>query len=316
MKPTKLLKTLVFILTLLMLTACGTAAPKTDSDTPTVLATNFALYDIARQVAGDEARVEMLLAPGAEAHDYEITLSDAARIAGADLFLCVGGESEDWVGDVFASMDPGEEPRTLCALDCCLTLEETRVEGMQEDEEEEEEEGAVDEHVWTSFGNMKRIAEAVAGELSVLCPDSADKVAGNAADFAARADALADEYRAVIGDAARRLIVVADRFPYAYLAEEMGLDYCAAFSGCTSNVEASLATVNFLVEKVKSEGIPAVLILELSDGRCADAVSRETGCGIMTFYSGHNVSPEDFAAGVTYLDLAARNLAVLKEVLN
>ena len=130
------------------------------------------------------------------------------------------------------------------------------------------------------------------------------------------AGTLEAEYRAVVDGAARRTMVVADRFPFLYLAKEMGLEYYAAFSGCSSNVEASLATVNFLVNKVKEEGIPAVFIIEFSDGKCAEAVARETGCRILTLYSGHNVTPEEFSAGITYFDLLRRNLDALKTALN
>ena len=127
--------------------------------------------------------------------------------------------------------------------------------------------------------------------------------------------ALREEYAEIFGGTDRRFIAVADRFPFRYLAEEWDLSYIAAFSGCSSNTEASLATVNALVDAVKENGLPAVFVIELSDGRCASAVARETGCGILTLESGHNVTKADFDSGVTLLELMERNLAALKTVL-
>ena len=280
-----------------------------------VVATNFVLYDTARSLAGDFADVRMLLAPGAEAHEYELTLADADLISRADLFLYVGGESEDWVGDLFASMGEEDRPLSFRAADCAELREEEEIEGMQSEGVHGEEE-EFDEHVWTSFGNLFAIARGASEAMKDRFPEYADRVDENLGRYEAEMEALEREYREMAESAARRTVVFADRFPFLYLAKELGLEYYAAFSGCSSNVEASLATVSFLVNKVKEEGIPSVFIIEFSDGKCAEAVAVETGCGIRTLFSGHNVSPEDFARGITYADLLRLNLEALRAALN
>lgn len=311
-------KILSVLLTLLLLAgsfaSCTESERKPDGEKPLVVATNFVLYDTARTLAGDLAEVRMLLPPGADAHEYELTLADAALIADADFFLYVGGESEDWVYDLFASMKEEDRPKSCRILDTAGVWNEEVKEGMQTEETEEED--AVDEHVWTSFGNLLGIAEQIDLGLRELCPKQKDV-------FLERLDAYRDEvreieaaYREAVDGAARKTLVFADRFPFLYLVKELGLDYFAAFSGCSSNVEASLATIHFLVTKVEEEGIPAVFVIELSDGKCAEAVARETGCAVLTLCSGHNVTPEEFEGGITYFDLLRRNLEALKTALN
>ena len=312
----RILAAVLLLAAALTLTAagCGTRAEK---DMPLVVATNFALYDIARQVAGECASVEMLLPPETESHGYEITLADAAKIGQSDLFVYVGGESEDWVFDLLGGMREEERPRTMAAIEACGVREESS-DGILEPEDEEEggeEEPEADEHVWTSFENVKKIAEEFARNLSALLPGRAGEIEASLADYLGKVSALREEYAAFFGGTERRFIAVADRFPFRYLAEEWDLSYIAAFSGCSSNTEASLATVNALVDAVKENGLPAVFVIELSDGRCASAVARETGCGILTLESGHNVTKEDFDSGVTLLELMERNLAALKTVL-
>ena len=70
---------LSLFLSLVLLTglfsSCLTAEPKPSGDKPLVVATNFAVFDIARQVAGDSAEVGMLLPPETESHGYEVTLA-------------------------------------------------------------------------------------------------------------------------------------------------------------------------------------------------------------------------------------------------
>ena len=279
------------------------------------VATNFAVYDILRSVAGDTAEVEMLLPPETESHDYEITLADAAKIARADVFVCIGGESEDWVWDTLGTMDPADQPRVLCAMDVCRTVEETDDGIFETAEAGIHDDPETDEHVWTSFGNIRAIARAAADALNAEDPGNSAAREENLARFLGELDGLEQEYAALFASTDKRLIAVADRFPFRYLAEEWGLECVAAFSGCSSNVEASLSTVNALVETVRKNGLPGVFKIEMSDGRCADAVARETGCAVWTLQSGHNVTKEEFDAGVTLTELMRRNLTVLGEAL-
>lgn len=305
-------KIIIFLLSLTLLLSFASCAKKTDDDRIKIVATNFAMYDLARAAAGDTADVTMLLPPGNESHDFEAALSDVAAIADCDLFIYVGGESEDWVYDVLESLG-SSKPNTFCAVDSVALLNEETVEGMESDGEDKVE---ADEHVWTSLGNAAALVNAIADEISALPGADGEQICANAAAYADEILALKDEMADMIAHAERNTIVVADRFPFLYLAKECGLDYYAAFSGCTSATEPSLATVNFLIEKVKSEDIPAVFVIEFSDGKTAKAVASETGCEILTLHSAHNVSKEDFDGGVTYLDIMRRNLDALKTALN
>ena len=303
------------VLMLLSLVSCGVRVEKVHSK-PSIVTTNFAMFDFARAVAGNCADVMMLLTPGNESHDFEATLTDIAAISNADLFVYVGGESEDWVYDVFDSLYPAAPTDdlplcTFCALDAVETYDEEIVEGMAPTDEENEE-TAPDEHVWTSLTNAMSLVASLADKLSEIDGDNAETYRANADKYIAQLDAVKDDLTEVVTNAKRHTIVVADRFPFRYLAEEFALEYYAAFSGCTSATEPPLSTVNFLTEKVKSENIPAIFVIEFSDGKTAKAVADECGCEILTLHSAHNVSLEDYRAGVTYADIMRRNLDALK----
>ncbi len=312
-KTISILLTAVMIFGICLMNSCSDDRTNSDGK-PQVLATNFAMYDIARGIAGDTAGVSMLLPPETEAHEYELTLSDAGKIDVADLFVCVGGESEDWVFDLMDSMREEERPRTVYAIDAAQTADEALVSAIEREEGGEETEP--DEHVWTSFENIRRIADAVAENLSLVLPDKADVIAGNLAAYKAEADRLEAEYRERLANRARNTIVVADRFPFLYLTEEFGLEHIAAFTGCSSNVEASLATISALISEVRRVGAPAVFVIEFSDQKCAEAVAKETGCKIMTLNSAHNVSKEQYQNGVTLFELMLENLDALEAALS
>lgn len=302
-------------LALLSLSGCS-ASENNDDGRLKIVATNFALYDFAENVCGDLANVTMLLPLETESHDFEATLGDIDKIASSDLFIHTGGESEDWVEDVFASLESMNiSVSTVCAAEIVETFDEEIVEGMQSDGEEDEED-SFDEHVWTSIPNAEEIIRAISAEVSRLEPDIAGEVSIRSEEYIAQLDEIDAEIMETVNTAKRRTIIVADRFPFRYFAERYSLEYYAAFSGCTSNTEPTLSTINFLIEKVRSEEIPVVLTIEFSDKKCAMAVADETGCGILELHSAHNVTKEDFDSGVTYAELMRRNLEVLKIALN
>ena len=308
-----------------LLAACGApaqaAAPSTQEDGRlSVVATIFPPYDFTRQIAGDAVDLTMLLPPGAESHSYEPTPKDIITIQNADVFIYAGGESDAWIEDILASMDTSDMA-VLSMLDMVDAVEEELVDGMQEEHEEEEgghEEEApeYDEHVWTSPQNAQLIVAALAETLQEKDAANADAYRANADAYTQKLQALDAQFQQVVDNAARHTIVFGDRFPFRYLADAYGLDYYAAFPGCSTETEPSAGTIAFLIDKVKAESIPAVFHIELSNEKMADTICEDTGAQKLLLHSCHNVSREDMDAGVTYLSLMEQNVLGLKEALN
>lgn len=304
-----------------------------------LVCTSFPPFDLARSVAGDQAELTMLLKPGAESHTYEPTPQDIKKIAGADLFITVGGENDAWVDHLLDSLGD-KKPEIFKLVEAVDTVEEELVEGMEDEEEHEHEhahehesshkidkdeakheaneddEHEIDEHVWTAPKNFSLMAEKLASRLAEMDPEHAERFAENARTTAQQFDKLDKEIRQIVDHAKRKTLIFADRFPLRYFADAYGLDYFAAFSGCSVNTEASPKTVAFLIDKVKEEKIPVVFSIEFSSGQMADAVCEATGAKHRTFHSCHNISADELARGETTLSLMEKNLEVLKEALN
>lgn len=318
-----------------LLAGCGTERAEgvseevQDDGRISVVTTIFPQYDFVRQIAGENVELKMLLKPGEETHSYEPTPQDIIAIQNSDIFIYVGGENDAWVEDILESM-PEADMRTLKLMDCVDTVEEEHVEGMQEQpghsheeeeshEDETEEEHSVheiDEHVWTSPVNASAIVDKIKELLVQADPENRQIYEENAEAYEAELAKLDAEFRDVVDNAGRRLVVFGDRFPFRYFADEYGLDYYAAFPGCASDTEPSAATMAFLINKVKEEEIPAVLKMELSNENIANAIAEATGTEVRTFYSCHNLTAEEFEDGETYLSMMQKNVETLKEVLN
>jgi zinc transport system substrate-binding protein len=280
-----------------------------------VVTTIFPAYDFVRQIAGDKVNLTMLLPPGAESHSFEPTPRDIIAVQKSDLFIYVGGESDDWVDRILDSMDTSNI-RIVTLMDCVDIVEEVIVEGMEEPEEDEEEEGIeYDEHVWTSPRNAILIVRRIADELEALDPVNAETYEKNTVAYIAKLSALDAEFRALVDGAARRTLVFGDRFPFRYFADAYGLDYYAAFPGCSTETDCSAATIAFLINKTRSEKIPVVFHIELSNEKIADAIAEDTGAKKSLLHAVHNITKRDFDNGVGYYDLMSRNLVYLREAL-
>jgi zinc transport system substrate-binding protein len=305
---------LAVLLTVTALTGCEAKSKPAESGKLRVVATIFAPFDFARQVAAENADITMLLPPASESHSFEPTPQDIITIQNADVFVYVGGESDDWVNNVLDSMDTSKM-KIVTLMDCAEVVEEEVVEGMQE-EESESDEPEYDEHVWTSPSNAKLIAQKLSDTFCEVDPNNSDAYKANTASYLAKLDELDDKFQAAVTGAARKTLVFGDRFPFRYFADAYGLDYFAAFPGCSTETECSAATVAFLIDKVRAEQIPVVFHIELSNAKIADTIAEATGARALELHAAHNISKADFENGVTYIDIMTRNVDALKEALN
>lgn len=306
----------------LLLSGCGkteTAPADGETDKLTVVATVFPAYDFARAVGGEAAEVSLLLPPGAESHSYEPTPADIMAVQQCDLFLYLGGESDTWVETILESVEP--QGTTLRMIDCVDLLEEETVEGMESHEDEHDHDEGLglgevvgyDEHVWTAPRNAAQITRAIGAEMGALDPSNAAFYAANAADYAGQIEALDREFADFFAGVADRTMVFGDRFPLRYFADEFDIPYYAAFPGCSTQTEPSAATIAFLTEKVREEGISTVWYIEFSNHLVADSIAEAAGAETAMFHSCHNVSADDLAAGATYISLMTDNLETLRQ---
>lgn len=310
----KALLSALSLMLIFSLCACGAVKNK-DSEKLSVVAVLFAEYDLARHVSGGLCDVKMLLPPGGESHTYDPAPQDIIAIENADIFICGGGESEEWIESVLSSVDK-EKTTVLKMMEICDVKEEEIVPGMQEENGEEENEVEYDEHVWTSPVNAIKILDEIEKTLCLKDEKNSDAYRKNAEKYREEIEKLDSDFKEVRKTSLRDTLIFADRFPMRYFTDEYDYSYYAAFPGCMAQSEPSAKTVKFLVDKVKEEKIPAVFTIEFSNEAIAQAIKDETGAEILKFHSCHNVTKEEFARGETYVSLMRQNLENLKEAVN
>lgn len=317
-----------------MFTGCGTSEkPTAQGDKLKIVTTIFPEYDWTREILGDQserAEVTMLLDNGVDLHSYQPTADDLIKIAECDLFIYVGGESDGWVESALASTSNPDRAviNLIDTLGDSVKLEEV-VEGMQETEHDHEEdedhahdadeqETETDEHVWLSLRNAQAVCQKIAEKLGEIDPEHEQAYTQNALAYIDKLAALDAKYQAAVDAANKKTLVFGDRFPFRYLTEDYGLNYYAAFVGCSAETEASFETIRFLAEKTDALGLSHVLTIENPNHKIAETVVANTSSKnqqVLSMDSMQSVTSKDVAAGATYLSIMEHNLDVLTQAL-
>ena len=331
-------KVFALVLSLMLFVSCAaTGTGFAESKKISVVSSIFPIYDWVREIVGSDAEhveITLLLDNGVDLHSYQPTAQDILKISTADLFIYVGGESDEWVEDVLKSaMNPGLKAISLVdAMGDEIKMEEI-VEGMEHEHDHDEEEShedhdedhdheheeEADEHVWLSLRCARQLTAVVADTLSGIDPAFEDHYRANASVYMEKLADLDGQYTETVNNSKFRTILFGDRFPFRYLADDYGLNYYAAFSGCSAESEASFATILFLTQKVDELGLPAVLTIEHPRTRIAETVVQNTAAKdqkILVLDSMQGTTASDIQAGMTYLSVMESNLEVLKEALN
>lgn len=281
-----------------------------------IVTTIFPQYDFARQIGKDKISLKMLVTPGGESHSYEPTPQDIIAVRDCDIFICAGGESDIWSNVILSSID-APDLKVIKMMECVDAVEEEISDGMTEKLPiEKEEETEYDEHVWTSPKNAEKISKAIVNAMISADKENADFYQINYDDYSKKLDELDRDYRNIVSKSENKTVIFGDRFPFRYLFDEYGLNYYAAFPGCSTDSDVSAKTMMFLIEKIKENKLSTVFYIEFSARKIADTISSETGAEPLLFHSCHTVSKEDFEGGVTYIDLMKKNLENLKRGLN
>ena len=305
-----------------------TAAGASSGGALKIVAGMFPEYDWVREILGDNpggGELTLLMDSGADLHSYQPTAEDMMRISSCDVFIYTGGVSSQWARDALK----GAVNPDMIVIDLLDTLgeqakEEVHVEGMQDAHEHDhegaghEEEEELDEHVWLSLRNASFLCGEIGAALEKADPSNKDVYASNTAAYQAKLAELDRQYQDVTDRAKVRTLLFGDRFPFLYLAEDYGLSYYAAFSGCSAETEASFETVAFLAAKADEIPVSCVLTIDGSDKRIAETIVRSTrnrDQKILTLNSMQSIAGKQIREGVTYLSVMEENLAVLQEAL-
>ncbi len=331
-------KIFVMIIATLLVAGCGS---KADSDKLNVMTTVFPTYDFVREIAHDEVTVELLLKPGTDFHTFDPSIKEVLSIEESDLFIYIG--TEVWAEEVVGNLDKSKV-KVIRLMDYIELEMELDLEGMEHDHDHEEESHdhdheeeshdhdheeeidnsnmtqsellVYDEHIWTSIKNSEILVKIIEEALISLDKENSDLYKENSDSYIKELSDLNSKMEEMISSSLLNHIVIADRFPFTYFVNDYELNASAAFSGCSSAVDASAQTIAFLIDKVEKENIKYVFYLESSSQKVSAAIADEVEVEQLELHSAHNISLEEFESGLGYIDFMNANYENLKKALN
>ena len=313
----------VSIVTAFSMSACSNNETDKKSDKINIICTTFSEYDWTREIVGNNSDIEItyLLDDGVDLHNYQPNAEDMLKISSCDMFVYVGGESDKWVNDALNEA-VNKDMKVVSLLDVLgnSAKEEEVKEGMEaEDEAEPEDDGIeYDEHVWLSVKNAEICCDAICDAVCELDPSASESYKSSLSDYKAQLDSLDKDYTEMADSAKIKTLLFGDRFPFRYLVDDYGIDYYAAFVGCSAETEASFETIVGLAKKLDDNDIDTVFKIENSDDSLAKAIienSSDKNRGIESLNSIQSVTADMVNSGISYISIMRDNLETLRKVL-
>lgn len=296
----------------------------------TIVCTSFSLYDWTSQLTkGTDAEVLLLLDNGMDMHSFQPAADDLIQIADCDLLVHVGGESDAWLMEALKAQ-PNEKRIVVNLMEKMepYLLEETYSEGMEvchiHDNGEEytedcmelaEHDGTYDEHLWLSLRFAYTCCEEIKTALCQILPEQTSLITENAEAYCQELLELDEKFTTMAEAVPQKLIVVGDRFPFLYMMEDYGIEYYAAFPGCSTESEADFETVIFLSEKLDEHDVNTIFITEGGTTDLANAMIANTedkDQNIAVLHSMQAVFQSDIENGASYLGYMEENLEALR----
>lgn len=300
---------------------CACSANTSGSGKLNIVTTIFPEYDWVRNIAGDNINnidLTLLCDNGVDMHSFQPTASDIVKISSCDVFVYVGGESDEWVEDVLKEA-VNEKMQVVKLMDVIgeSAVEEEIVEGMQAEEDEDEGDGGTeyDEHVWLSLKNAQKCVLAISAAMGAADPYNNKNYYMNSVSYNNTLDELDKKYAEAVNNAGRDTILFADRFPFRYLTDDYNLNYYAAFAGCSAETEASFDTVVFLAGKVDELGLNAIITIDSGDQAIAKTIIENTSSKDQEILVMDSMQSTKTSDNRSYVEIMESNLEVLEKAL-
>lgn len=300
----KIFKVLALFMIAISFSACGSEKSAQD-DKIKVVATIFPAYDWTREIISEDKNFDLMLLmdKGVDLHSFQPSAEDIRKISDCDVFIYVGGESDEWVGNVLKNATN----KNMVVVNLMEILGDKVLQENHDGNIEN------DEHIWLSLKNAQVLCDAITNALSEAAPAQAESLKKNSAAYTEKLAALDQKYRDALTAAQGKTLLFGDRFPFRYMADDYGLKYFAAFAGCSAESEASFQTIKFLAGKVDELNLPCVMTIEGSDKKIAETIIANTAAKNQKILALNSMQGK--VDGETYLSIMEKNLEVLREAL-
>lgn len=269
------------LLLLAVLAGCG-GSESSGGDGQRVVATTTQLADMARNI-DPNADVKALLSANTDPHAYEVRPDDVKALAGADVVLRSGGETDEWLDGALDSAGVGDDK----------IVDAGAAAGLEGD----------DPHWWQDPQKAEKAAAAIGKGLGV-----------DPAPYVAKLRAL-DEGVAACMDtvpAAERLLVTSHD-ALGYYARRYGIRVVGTvIPSLSTSGQPSAGEVDKLVQTIRETGVKSIFAESSVNAKVEQAIASESGVKVGKELWADSLGPEG-TDGATYIGSIEANTRALVE---
>ncbi|OOB77216.1 MAG: hypothetical protein BEN19_02315 [Epulopiscium sp. Nuni2H_MBin003] len=285
-----------------------------------ILCSTYPVYEWTKSIVGDIGTIELLMDNGVDPHNYQATADDLIQMQTSDLIIYIGGDSESWITDVIDNNSDIQYINLMASLDK-YTKDEEIIEGMEHNHDEHDHSSCShshvqDEHIWLSVKLAKEACNVISDAISTIDTTNVQTYSINLASYIEELDKLDNKYEQVVDNSDMDIIIFGDRFPFRYLLDDYDINYYAAFTGCSTDTEASFETIVFLAEKLDEEMVSSISYVSDSNKKIAETIvssSQDDNREFIQFNSMEIVDHTD--SSISYISIMEDNLASLEMAL-
>lgn len=285
-------KKIITILTLILFLGVGIYIYQnqtSQNEEKKVAATIFPLYDIVRNIAGENVDVELVLPPGASPHTYEPLPSDTIAIANSAALFVIGHGLDNWSETIANSANIDK----VISADKNITLldsdhehdhqedehesEEDHGEDIHDDEDGHEEEGK-DPHYWLSIPNAILISSQIRDELKLLYPEYSSDFDNNYEEYAEKLSNLNEEIESDLSELPNNNISTFHN-AWAYFANDHNVNIIATFEEYPGE-EPSIRYLSEFQEKIRTENVNVIFSEPQFSTKPLESIANDLGVSI------------------------------------
>jgi len=278
---------------------------------PIISVSTFALYEIAKTVAGDLVEVHPIIPLGTDAHMFTPNPSQVADISKSPLFVYNGAGFESWAENLKNTL-----PKTTQVVDMSqnVVLLKSEIEHHGEETDgEHHHDGAFDPHFWLDIDNMIKMTQIFDAEFSKLLPAEAEVFHGNAATYIGELQRLKAEYASGLAECKNRTLV-SNHDAFGYLASANKLENVSVI-GLSSDEQPSAKNIADIIATINKHAVKTIFFEEFINDNVSQTIAKETGAKAVALQPLENISQDELKSHQTYLTIMRENLKKLREAM-
>lgn len=283
----------IISLSLFVLVLVGCSSEKDQNGKISIVTSFYPLYEIAKQVGGDQVAVKNLVPPGAEPHDYDLSPRDVVSLNQAQLVIYNGLGLEPWADKMIPDLVQAGIPVLNESVGFIVLSQ--------------------DPHIWLDPVQYTQEVSGVAQKLEQIDYLHQDIYKKNAENFIKQLDDLNKLYEAGLKNCKFRTFVT-NHAAFAYLAKRYNLEM-VSIAGVSPDAEPSAKTLADLTNLVKGRGIKYILVETLVSPKIAETLANEVGAQTLVMNPLEGLTDQEIANGRNYVSVMKENLKNLQTAL-